>query len=312
MSVAVAIELGGSHAAVGLVNAHTLIAVEDISLTPKAQLARVLPNLAICIRRLLAQNNLALNQVSGIGMGIAALVDWKSNRVVGTNGKYSDAPSIDLVGWSKENFGLPLRLENDARMGLLGEWYGGGLRNADSAIMLTFGTGIGCAALVEGKVFRSSQPQGGCLGGHIPVNLNGRTCSCGAVGCMEAEASTWALPHILQGWPCIETSTLFGNTLGGFKELFDAVAEGDLVAEAVRRHCIRVWAAGIIGLIHVYGPSKVLLGGGVMKSPEMVIPDLRAFIHRHAWTPAGPVEIQVASLGPHSALYGTIPLLEGR
>lgn len=309
MSLAISIELGGSHAAVGLLNDRVLFAVDELAVRSDTQLADLLPSLESAVRRLVTQNNLKYEDFCGVGMCIAALVHWETNRVAGTNGKYSDAPFLDLCQWSRKSFNLPLRLENDARMALLGEAYASSFAGAGSVMMLTFGTGIGCAVMTDGRLFRSSQPQGGCLGGHIPVNLDGRCYNCGAVGCMEAEASTWSLPHILRSWPKIETSSLFGNLDGGFRELFRAVGEGDPIAEAIRKHCVRVWAVGLVGLIYVYGPSLVLLGGGVMQAAELIIPDLDIYVRKHALTPGGTVELRRAALGSHAALYGAVPLL---
>jgi glucokinase len=90
---------------------------------------------------------------------------------------------IDLAEWFIENVGLPARIENDARMALLGESYAGAARGFTDVVMMTLGTGIGGVAMIEGKLLRGKHAQAGCLGGHIPAVFNGRPCTCGAIGC---------------------------------------------------------------------------------------------------------------------------------
>lgn len=312
MAVSIAIDLGGSHVAVGLVRGRELVGVSILPTEPGVLLAPLLPIIAGYVEDLIALHAIDRRTMLGVAVSIAAMVDWRENRVLGTNGKYPDASQLDLALWSEETLGLRLCIENDARMALLGEWYAGAAQGVDSVIMVTLGTGIGCAVIAGGKPFRSSQPQGGCLGGHIPVDLHGRLCSCGAIGCMEAEASTWALPLILRDWPEIETSVLYPDLKGGFKALFAAASGGDRVAEAVRRHCVRVWAVGVVGLVHAYGPEVVLLGGGVLQGEQFLLPDIRTYVDKHAWTPKAKVVLRPGSLGTHAALFGAIPLLENQ
>src|ERR1019366_9751574 len=79
---------------------------------------------------------------------------------------------------------------------LVGEWKHGAGRSSDNVVMITLGTGIGTAAIIEGKLLRGAHGQAGVLGGHSTVCYGGRACSCGNVGCAEAEASTAFLAEI--------------------------------------------------------------------------------------------------------------------
>ena len=178
--------------------------------------------------------------------------------------------------------------------------------------MLTFRNRYCLTVLVGGKPYRTSQAQGGNLGGHVPVSFDGRTCTCGAIGCMEAEASTWSLPLIVKEWPRIGGSSLRHDANINFKMLFDNVARGDEVAKEIADHCIQVWGAGIVGLIHCYGPEVVVLGGGVMQNEAEIIPQIREYVNRHAWTLLRPVTIKRAELGNRAAFYAAVPLLRAK
>jgi glucokinase len=252
---------------------------------------------------------LSSRDLAGVAIGFAALVDSRVNQILATDGKYEDAKDIDLVGWIRENVGLPTRIENDARMALLGESYAGAARGFTDVVMMTLGTGIGGAAMIEGKLLRGKHAQAGCLGGHIPAVFNGRSCTCGAIGCAEAEASGWSLPLIIKDWPGATDSALSRYSNLGFKELFEEAACGDKVAVAVRDRCLNVWAANAVGLVHTYDPEIILIGGGVMKSADVIIPYIESYVHKYAWTPWGKVVVRAAELGNNAVLMGAVPLL---
>ena len=309
MTKAIAIDLGGSHASIAIVDERSLLAVKDIAVKATDGLAPLLPHIRETVRELLSVCSLPAKDCLGVSLSLPSLVDFRACRILSANDKYSDAPTLDLPDWCSSAFGLPLALENDARASLMGEHHHGAARGASDVLMLTFGTGIGSAVLVDGKPYRTKQAQGGNLGGHIPVMLNGRECTCGAVGCMEAEASTWALPLIVSEWPGIAVSPLATKEDIGFKVLFDYVRAGDACAQKIAEYCTHIWATGIVGLIHSYGPELVVLGGGVMQNADVIVPAIQKYVDRYAWTPSGEVKILPAKLGNQAALYAAIPLL---
>jgi glucokinase len=306
---ALAIDFGGTHATCGLVEDRTVLAYEYLDTERAKSLRTVLPRIGEILRALITNKSLTTNSMAGIAVGFAALVDSRGGRILSTNGKYSDAKDMDLVRWSHETFGLPLRIENDARMALLGESYGGAARGCGDVVMITLGTGIGGVAMIEGKLLRGKHAQAGCLGGHIPVLFTGRPCSCGAIGCAEAEASGWSLPLIVKDWPGASESTMSKYSDIGFKELFAEAIAGDKVAIAIRDRCLNVWAADAVGLVHAYDPELIVIGGGVMKSADVILPYIESYVQKYAWTPWGKVQVRAAELGNNAALLGAVPLL---
>lgn len=306
---ALAIDLGGTHATCGLLDDRAILAYETVDTDRARSLGAMLPVFADTFRKLLNEAFLDFEDCAGIAIGFAGLVDSRKGRVVSTNQKYEDATSIDLPAWSSETFDLPLRIENDARLALLGEAYGGAARGLSEVVMMTLGTGIGGVAMIEGKLLRGKHSQAGCLGGHLPVRYDGRTCSCGAIGCAESEASGWALPFLLKEWHGISSSSLSKFPNVGFKEIFEEAARGDEAAVGIRDHCLRIWAVDAVGLVHAYDPEMIVIGGGVMKSADVIVPYVESYVHKYAWTPWGKVQVRAASLGNNAALIGAIPLL---
>src|SRR5579863_741440 len=306
---ALAVDLGGTHATCGLMEDHTILARKTIDTDSAENLRDVLPRIGDAFRDLVKRESLAFADFSGVTVGFAGLVDSRIGRVVGTNKKYVDAPEVDLSAWSRQAFGLPLRVENDARIALLGERYAGAARGFADVVMMTLGTGLGGAAMIEGKLLRGKHAQAGCLGGHLPVLFTGRPCTCGSIGCAEAEAAGWSLPAILKDWPGASESALSKYAQIGFKELFEEGSRGDDVAIAIRERCLRVWAVNAVALVHAYDPELIVVGGGVMESANVIIPYIESYVHRYAWTPWGKVHVLPAELGNYAALVGAIPLL---
>ncbi|MGA7635060.1 MAG: ROK family protein [Terriglobales bacterium] len=307
---AIGIDLGGSHATIAVVKSDQVLASHRISLDSGQALRPALDGFAAAIRKLVKDLQMNASECEGVALGFCGLADARVGRVVSTNKKYEDAPSIDFNAWCKEAFGLRFAIENDARMALLGERHVGAAQGCDNLVVITLGTGIGGAAMIEGKLLRGRHAQAGCLGGHLPAKVGGRACTCGAIGCLEAEASGWALPLMAHEWPGFAASKLARQNVN-FQMLFELAEAGDRVAAEIREYCLEVWAAGAVGLIHAYDPEKIVIGGGVMRSASVILPYIQTYVNEHAWTPWGKVEIAAAQLGNDAGLFGAIPLLTG-
>ena len=308
---AIGIDLGGSHATLAVVSGDRLLATEQVAMDSARDLGPALDIFAQVIRRLLARLSLSAHECSGVALGFCGLADARTGRVVSTNKKYEDAPGIDFTAWSAQEFGLSFAIENDARLALLGERNVGAARAIDNVVMITLGTGIGGAAMIEGKLLRGRHAQAGCLGGHLPAQVGGRRCTCGAIGCMEAEASGWALPLVAREWKGFQESQLAKRDTINFQTLFELAEAGDRVAHEVRDFCLEVWASGAVGLIHAYDPECIVIGGGVMRSAGVILPYIQDFVNKHAWTPWGKVQVVAAQLGNDAGLFGAEPLLKG-
>jgi len=308
---AIGIDLGGSHATIAVVKGDQILASHRISLDSAQPLRPALDVFAAAIRKLLEGLRLDARECEGVALGFCGLADARIGRVVSTNKKYEDAPSIDFNAWCKQEFGLRFGIENDARMALLGERHAGAARGCDNLVMITLGTGIGGAAMIEGKLLRGKHAQAGCLGGHLLAKVGGRPCTCGAIGCLEAEASGWALPLMAREWEGFAASKLARQQNINFQILFELADAGDQVAGEIREYCLKVWAAGAVELIHAYDPEKIVIGGGVMRSGGAILPHVQVYVDEHAWTPWGKVEVVAAQLGSDAGLFGAIPLLTG-
>jgi glucokinase len=304
MNFTIAIDLGGTFIKIGLLQNGELIERREVPAQSASGLKNQLPALESEINQLLLVHQIQKEDVLGIGFSFAGLVDSIANRILSTNQKYDDGPETDLVGWAREKWNWPLFALNDARMALLGEWQHGAGKGCTDLVMITLGTGIGSAVLVGGELLIGKHFQAGNLGGHSVVNHKGTVCTCGNVGCVEAEASTWRLPSLLKEHPEFAGSAVKNEEVLDFRAMFHHAGNNDKVAKEVLDHCLSGWAAGIINMIHAFDPEVIVLSGGIMKSSAVILPALQEKVNRLAWTPWGKVKLVEAKHPDSAALYG--------
>jgi glucokinase len=118
-----------------------------------------LPCVTAVIKKILHESGANAGGCEGIAIGFPGIVDVRNGRILSTLKKYEDAIHLDLPKWAIEQFGLRLRIENDARMALLGEQYAGAAQGVQDVVMITLGTGIGGAAMMLGKLVRAHTPK---------------------------------------------------------------------------------------------------------------------------------------------------------
>lgn len=312
MNFTIAIDLGGTFIKIGLLKEGQLIDRKEVPAQSASGLKTQLPALESEIDELLLANQVQKEDVLGIGFSFAGLVDSFANRILSTNQKYDDGPDTDLVGLAREKWNWPLYAMNDARMALLGEWQHGAGQGYTELVAITLGTGIGSAVLMGGELLIGKHFQAGNLGGHFVVNHKGTDCTCGNVGCVEAEASTWRLPSLLKEHPEFNESAIKNEEVLDFRALFHHAGNNDKVAKEVLEHCLSAWAAGIITMIHAFDPGMIILSGGIMKSSAVILPALQEKVNQLAWTPWGKVKLVEAKYPDSAALYGADYLVRSK
>ena len=305
-----ALDLGGSHIGCALVSGGRVLASSRLP-TDAQSFTRLLPALRAELLGHCRTAGIAPEGCAGLGIGVPSIVDSVRGEILSSFNKFTDLNGPELIAWSKAELGVPAKLENDAKLALLGEHAAGAGRGTEDLVMVTLGTGIGVAAMLQNRLLTSRLGQAGCVGGHLTVEVQGRPCICGNLGCAEAEASTWALPALCSARPGFAGSLLAREEVLDFAAVFRACDAGDAVANAVLSRCLDVWAALATSLVHAYGPQRILFGGGVMQRGDAILPHIRDFVQRHSWqTSRGGAVIEAASLGESAAFIGAETLFQ--
>lgn len=307
--IVLAADLGGSHVTCAIVEEYSLLGKATLPIGNHARTVdfkALMKDVADAFESLLQQHQVSQENVAGIVIGFPGVVDGKGACVTDTNQKYEESKSFDFDSWGHQSFDLSVILDNDARLALMGEHACGAAQGYTEAALITLGTGIGAATLLNNRPLRGSDGRAGCLGGHLPVQLAGRLCTCGNIGCAEAESATWALAGIAKSTQGYDNSSLqsIGENLN-FEALFAHADAGDQVAVSVLTHCYSVWGTLAVAIFHAYAPQVLLFGGSVMRRGEVILPYVRINVERYAWGFAGS-QVKAAKLGSEAALFGAV------
>jgi len=271
--VVLGIDIGGNQIRAGMVDPEGAILASRTIPTP-ADLDTFLPSLQDAIRWLVESTELP----SGVGVGCKGMIDPDTTRIETLRGPLHFLQGlriVDLVGLPLE---VPVFADNDARVALAGEMVWGAARGRENVLMLTLGNGVGGAALVNGRVLRGHSGVAGNMG-HLTVNPHGAICSCGNLGCLETvfsaraiEADARAAVH--RGCDSVLTQ-LFRQQpqLASCRTVFQAAREGDEVAIAIVSSAIYKLGAALAGLLHIFDPEIVILGGHVADAgTDLLVP----------------------------------------
>jgi glucokinase len=278
--VVLGIDIGGAQIRAGMVDESGAILASRTIATP-ADLDAFLPQLHEAIRWLLE----ATATPAGVGIGCKGIINPDSTTVEVLPGALHFLEGLrlaDLVGLPLD---VPVFADNAARVALAAEVVWGAARGRQNVMMLTLGAGIGGAVLAGGHLLRGHSGVAGHLG-HITVDPNGALCSCGNRGCLETVFSARAIEG--QAWSavhrgCASTLTrLFREQpqLATCRTIFQAASEGDELAISIVGEAIGKLSAAIAGLLHVFDPEVVILGGQVADAGAELIEPLQ----EEVWT----------------------------
>jgi glucokinase len=205
---------------------------------------------------------------AGVGVGCKGIINPDSTQVEMLYGSLHFLEGLrlsDLVGLPLD---VPVFADNDARVALAGETVWGAARGRRNVLMLTLGMGVGGAALVDGNLLRGHTGVAGHLG-HVTIDPDGALCACGNRGCLETAFSARAMEG--EAWSAVHRGCSSSLTrlfreqpqLASCRTIFQAAREGDGLAESIVARAIRKLAAAIAGLLHVFDPELVILGGHI-------------------------------------------------
>ncbi len=186
----------------------------------------------------------------------------------------------------------PIPVLNDAHAALMGESWLGAAQDFKNVFMLTLGTGVGGAAMVDGRLLHGHIGRAGHLG-HICLDPHGPPDVTGMPGSLEM---------------AIGNCTIEARTQGRFKTTHDLTAaftRGDTEAVAVWLKSVHDLACGIAGLVNVLDPEAVIIGGGIARSGPALFEPLQAELDQIEWCPGGSrVKVLPARLGEFAGAYG--------
>ena len=235
-------------------------------------------------------------QIEGIGVSATGQVDDRAGAVIGTNGKIPHYEGAQIKRDMEAAFGVPVFALNDANAAALGECFAGRAKGVQNVLMVTLGTGVGGGIVLGGKIFGGTRGIAGELG-HFTLYQDGPRCPCGKRGCFESYAATTALVR--------RAKEATGEADMNGRIVFSRAADGDQAMLAVLSAWIDDIAAGISGLVHIFNPQMVLIGGGVSAQEALLIAPLRERVLRSVMPRfAECLQLEAATLGNDAGMIG--------
>jgi len=227
---------------------------------------------------------------SCVGIAAPGIVDEDGTQTEALPGKLK---GIEGLIWSEALEGrYPMAMLNDAHAALLAESWIGCVKGEKNAVMITLGTGVGGAVMIDGKLVRGTIGRAGHIG-HICIAPFGMKTICNTPGGLEWFVGDYSVR---------ERS---GGRYRSTRELVEDYKQGKSFASSVWLYSVRALACGIVSVINLIDPAVVVLGGGITEAGEALFDPLGEMLDEFEWRPSGhAVRLLRACLGEHGGAIG--------
>jgi len=250
------------------------------------------------------------DEIVGIGIGVAGLIDRKSGSVL-VSPNLHILEEIDLVNEIRGRFGIPVFIENDANAAAFGEMWAGAGKGFSNFILFTLGTGVGGGIIYNRKLLNISAEIG-----HMSIDADGEKCPCGNSGCLESYASVRAI--LSKAFSVLEKDreSLLRESCGGnfykltTEDIYKAALNGDSLARDLLRNAGRYLGIGIANIINLMSPEAIILAGGLIGAWNIYIQEAIKEASRRALKQLfDRVEIIPSSLRDDAGIIGAAGLV---
>jgi glucokinase len=302
--VLVGVDIGATKIAAGVGASDGRILERLVVPTPREDPERLVDAVAGLVSRL----RRGRPGLAAVGVGTCGRVDPVS-RVVSSSIALGWPRPVPLGAMLAAHTGGPVLVDNDVNAGALGEQAWGAGRGVDDFIYLGVGTGVGAGIVIGGRLHRGATGAAGEVG-HMVIDLDGPPCPCGNRGCLEVLAGGKALglaasADIAPGSALAEVAHTRGAVTA--RDVLEAASRGDAHAGRLVRRTGEYLAVAIVNLVNVFDPQRVILGGGLTQTGDLLVVAVRAALGR--WTACfadGRKALVPAALGGDAALAGAV------
>ena len=253
-------------------------------------------------------------EIKGIGISIAALISSDYGTIVGAP-NIANLSKLNFVNEIKEEFELPIIIENDANAAMWAEFKFGNAKGLNPVMFFIIGTGVGGGLVIDGKLFKGANGIGAEFG-HMCVVPNGLLCGCGAKGCIEQYASGGALIRyaneaLLANPDKSEEVLSFGEGKLSGTALTKAAKAGNELALAAFSKQADWLGLACASYSLIIDPQAIIIGGGVVDAGELFLAPVRAAMRKYMPFAEShvPPKIIAAKFGNDAGLIGAADLV---
>ena len=293
------IDIGGTAVKLGIVDetGRVLLKGEE-SVSFDGYQTPVLTTVRRAAKEFLTANSIPVESLAGIGVSATGQIDSRKGIVAGTCGNFPNYIGSPIKAALEKDFGLPVTVANDANCMTLGEVWVGAAQGYTDVIGVTLGTGVGGGILTGGHLLEGARGLGGELGHYRTHALDGVDCTCGAKGCWERYAATTALVRAAQ-----EKDPDWKDG----RAIFAAAEAGSETVLALLDHWTDEIAQGLAGMVHIFNPQLILIGGGVSAQQKLLIEPIAAKVKASVMPAfAEGLEVRAAQLHNDAGMVGAV------
>ena len=303
----IGIDLGGTNIAAGIVDDNgKLIYKRSVPTQKERHYSAIIKDMAELVKTIVADAGYDIADFKAVGIGCPGTVDNTHGMVVYSNNIKMD--HVPLVDEFRKYIDVPVNIENDANAAAYGEYVANG-NGVNSYILMTLGTGVGSGIIINGKIYRGFNCAGAEIG-HSSIVIDGKICTCGKKGCLEAYASVTALieqtEEKMKECPdslMIEWARTHGKVSG--RTAFECAKAGDKAAIEVKNKYIRYIAEGVSNIINIFQPDMFVIGGGISKEGDELLVPIKKFVYENDFNKYMPkTEIKIAELFNDAGIVG--------
>lgn len=268
----------------------------------------ILPDISKSILLKMEEMKVDKESVIGVGIGVPGPVDPDGFVNKAVNLGWNEI--IDLEGDLHKLTGLHVKGGNDANVAALGEVWKGGAEGYEDVVLVTLGTGIGGGIVVKGKGLVGATGAGGEIG-HIHIcDDEPEACGCGKHGCLEQYGSATGIVRLAKRRleEDDKPSFLRGTEITA-KSVFDAVKQNDEVAVEIAERFGYYLGKGLANVACVTNPQVFVIGGGVSKAGEMILPYIQKNYVKYVFHASRDAKFVLAKLGNDAGIYGAAKLV---
>lgn len=309
----IGVDIGGMSIKIGIVNENGEIEKKSVIKTEDT-FQKVVDSLSEAILKLLSENNLSVKDILGIGIGCPGSVSVKTGVIeFSGNLNWTKAPLVDEL---KKKIDTKYRLVNDANAAAYGEAIYGVAKGYENVIMFTLGTGVGGGIIINKKLYEGNEDKAGEVG-HTLLVMNGKQCTCGRKGCIEAYISASALIRDTKEAMLADKDTKMWqhaqNNLDNVngRTAFDMAKQGDKTAQKVVDDYIMYLSEAIMDYLNIFRPQAFVIGGGISNEKSYLTDRIKAYCEPRFYGFKGTpkTEILTATLGNDAGIIGAAALI---
>lgn len=266
------------------------------------------------IKRLSDTTLVRKEQIIGIGMAVAGIIDLREGKVI-----YSPAfnwRNVELYSYIKKHVNIPIFLDNVSRVMALGELTFGKGSEFDTVICINIGYGIGAGIIINKKIYFGNDGIAGEFG-HLPVQGDNLIkCPCGKSSCLTAYSSGDAIAQRVRLLIKKQKSKILMDLCNNDPEkittklVAEAVRQKDQTAIKVFHESLHILGMSIAGLINIFNPQAIFIGGGVAQSGDVFWEPIVENIRNNVIEPLlNKYQVLPVSFRDRASIYGAIGLV---